>query len=271
MLLTIRCLLLTLLSAVVACGAPAIEPADADATGKAEVPAEFAAVHGLVMSFGEERETQCTAFHVGEGYLLTAAHCLTASAKPLAKVEIFTGSTINLRRPRGQAKAYWIHPSYASTSGANKQQFDLAMLHAPAFAGAVAMTLSEDGAYNVKDQATIVGFGDRDRKLGEIIARIFVATFFGIVAEEAAAEGKLRPPRSRFGRALRWKTKQGEQKICRGDSGGPLIVDQKVLGVAVSTQSWLFWQTCFRSLIAAPLTRAEVDDWIANGDWQSLQ
>jgi trypsin len=162
----------------------------------------------------------CTATWVSDSTVLTAAHCVMEAGGNASKISISRGTGKGLKSTR-----YYVHKSYLSNQAYGR---DIAILEFPKKSSSVfipmALTQAKPG-----DDLTIIGFGKFDHNIGTSGGQKRIGTnkvrsidSYGRIE----FEGLISPTD---------KTGTGENVTnSQGDSGGPMIINNRVVGVSSS-------------------------------------
>lgn len=170
----------------------------------------YPAIVQILTSY-ESSASYCTATFINPRTLITAAHCVYGGKK----VSISQG-------PKGETTEIYLHPSYNDANGRH-HQYDLAFVRFKQDISNQYYPLSWDAQdKGIGQSADMVGYGcDENGQSG------------------TKREGFNRISEYRDGAIVSAGKKDGTQgsAVCPGDSGGPLLANGKVLGVA----SLLVW------------------------------
>lgn len=157
--------------------------------------------------------------------VLTAAHCVDEGLTP-ADIQVVSGRTV-LSSQEGtvtKGAAIWMHPEFTvPTKG-----FDVAVvtLEAPIEARPIALAKADDPGYAPGTPGDVLGWG-RVSEWGEKSDHLKMTTIPVMTDQECKAGNPEYNPESMVCAGL----PEGGKDHCKGDSGGPFVVNGKVIGV----------------------------------------
>lgn len=181
------------------------------------------AVIQIQVTLGGGAFAGCTATWVSDSTVLTAAHCITDAGGNASKISISRGTGKGLKASR-----MYIHKSYLRSEANGR---DIAILQFAKGSSNVfipmALTQAKPG-----DDLTIIGFGKFDHKIGSSGGQKRIGTNKVREVDYAGRivfDGMISP---------KDKTGTGENVTnSQGDSGGPMIINNRVVGVSSSVNS----------------------------------
>jgi hypothetical protein len=181
------------------------------------------AVIQIQVAMGGGMSAACTATWVSDSTVLTAAHCITDARGDSSKISVSRGTGKGLK-----AVKHYIHSSYLRSEANGR---DIAVLQFPKNSSNVfipmALTQAKSG-----DDLIIIGFGKFDHKIGSSGGKKRIGTNKVRDVDYAGRimfDGMISPTD---------KTGTGENVTnSQGDSGGPMIINNRVAGVSSSVNS----------------------------------
>lgn len=194
---------------------------------------EFPSVVLLLSEHGEKRSV-CTGTFITDSHVITAAHCIPKVSKPHRYLNYIVGDKGKGYQVAAPAISVAIHPSYGKSPNAAQDPHDLAIVQFP-IGSALDQARLSTRTPSIEDEATIVGFGSDQLE----------ADLSGTLQGEGAGV-------KRFGTNRNLKIEDGllvakgltssEESINagrwvsagKGDSGGPLFVDGRLVGISSS-------------------------------------
>lgn len=171
----------------------------------------------------------CGGTLIAANKVLTAAHCVDGKSASFFKVN--GGSANRTGGPNSSTvKSVWMNPSYDGSTYEN----DFAVLTLnTSFSGPVATLETDPSVYAAGTNATVLGWGDTSSGSGNYQSKLRKVTV-PIVSDSACASSY--PQGSSKGTYFEDSMvcaglPQGGKDSCQADSGGPLVIGGKLVGV----------------------------------------
>jgi trypsin len=195
------------------------DPAGATRIYNGTPTGEFPAVAALAIVFEGGETGFCTATLIAPDILLTAAHCLEGNV--LAASAVFVADGVPLEEHPGTR--YVRHSEYADDVAAFA---DIALVLLAQPVTTVTPMPFATALPRPRTKAAIVGYGYDG--IGDIgtkrVGEVRVKRCPKALRKAGLQKGQLLT-------SICWKPKRNSGDTCRGDSGGPLIIDGAVVGV----------------------------------------